>query len=99
MTFRDDWIAARRVFILRLLSRSDGEANEQVICTALEHGGFGRDTRDAFRADLDHLRQMGCLTEDWFEDVRVVTLTERGTMAAEGRVVVLGVEQSPWRRR
>ena len=97
MSFQQDWILARRVQILRFLARGGSEANESIICTALEHTGFGRDTRDAFRADLDHLRQNGCITEEWFEDVRVVRLTERGDMAAQGRLQVPGVECSRWR--
>lgn len=97
MTFRDDWMQARRVQILRFLARTGGEANESVICTAMEHTGFGRDTREDFRGDIDHLRTHGCLREEWFEEVRVVTLTERGDMAAQGRLEVPGVLCERWR--
>ncbi len=96
MTFQEDWTGARRVFVLRLLAKVGGTANEGVIATALEHGGFARDARDVFRCDLDHLHAMGC-THDAWDDVRVVTLIERGQMAAEGRVPVPGIEQSRWR--
>lgn len=96
MTFRDDWVSARRVFILRLLVKTDGEANESIIFAALEHGGFSRDSRDAYRADLDHLRQQSCISEEWFDDMRVVRITERGQMAAQGRLEVAGVQRSSW---
>lgn len=97
MSFKDDWTAARRVYLLRFLVRAGGEANESVICTMLEHGGFGRDTREDFRADIEHLKRGGCLTDAWLDEVRVVSITERGDMAAQGRVEVLGVECSRWR--
>jgi hypothetical protein len=97
MTFADDWAAARRAQILRFLARLGGEANETVIAVTLEHTGFARDSRDTFRADLDHLRTHGCVTEEWFDEIRVVRLTERGDMAAQGRVTVPGVECSRWK--
>lgn len=97
MTFTDDWEGARRVQMLRFLVRTGGEANEGVICTTLEHTGFGRDTREAFRGDIEHLRRNGCITEEWYGDVRVVRITERGDMAAQGRVEVAGVECSRWK--
>ncbi len=96
MSFKDDWVQARRVQMLRLLARM-GEANQDVLCTTLEHTGFARDPRDAFRTDIDHLLQHGCITEEWFDDIRVLRLTERGNMAAQGRITVPGVECSRWR--
>jgi hypothetical protein len=97
MSVQDDWKAARRVFILRLLIKVGGEGSAEVIFTGLEHGGFARDTPDTYRADLEHLVHFGCLTEEWYEDVRVMRLSERGRMAAEGRIEVQGVAQSAWK--
>ena len=99
MGFKDTvWIPSRRVFILRLLVESGGEVNESIIFKAAQRGGFSVDTRDDIRQDLDHLRQMGCVTEDRLDErLRVVTITERGDDAAHGRVTVAGVEQSRWR--
>lgn len=98
MTFADDWAASRRLFILRLLVEVR-EANESVIYKAATKGGFSIDTRDTIREDLDHLRKMGCSTEEWLShSLRVVKITERGENAAYGRVAVAGVEQSPWDR-
>ena len=51
----------------------------------------------ATRGDITHLTRNGCLTDEWIDDVRVVRITERGDMAAQGRVEVLGVECSRWR--
>ena len=97
--FSDDWTASRRLFILRLLVEVNGDANESVIYKAATKGGFSRDTRDTIRQDIDHLRKMGCLTEDWLNDsLRVARVTERGEDAAYGRVPVPGVEQSRWDR-
>lgn len=98
MSFRDEWIASRRLFILRLLVEVDGEANESNIFRAVQQGGFSRDTREDVRADLDHLREMRCIAEQWFGKVCVVKITPRGEDAAHGRIEVAGVERSRWER-
>lgn len=99
MSFEQDWIASRRLFILRLLVEVGFEANEGVIIKAAERGGFARDTKDTIRRDLDTLVKAGCLTQDWLNStLRVVKLTERGEEAAYGRVAVAGVECSRWDR-
>ena len=99
MSFRDDWIASRRLFILRLLVEVDGEANESNIWRAVQQGGFTRDSRDDVRGDLDHLREMGCISEHWFGTLRVARITTpRGEDAAHGRIEVAGVERSRWDR-
>jgi len=99
MSFEKDWIASRRLFILRLLVEVGFEANEGVIFKATERGGFARDTRDDLRQDLDHLVKTGCLTQTWLNgSLRVVKLTERGEDAAHGRVAVEGVERTRWDR-
>lgn len=97
MTFNDDWVGARRVFILRLLAKVGAETPADVIFTALEHGGFARDRRAAYRADLEHLSAEECISAD-VDDALMITLTDRGRMAAEGRLSVPGVEQSRWRQ-
>ena len=91
MSIADIWVGNRRQDILRLFDKVHGIANQDVICAAMEESSFGRDPRAAFRSDLDYLVRVGCLTEDWNDDVRVLTLTERGCDAAHGRVVVPGV--------
>ncbi len=99
MSFRDEWIASRRLFILRLLVEVDGEANESNVFRAVQQGGFSRNTREDVRADLDHLRGMRCITEQYFDGrVCVVKITFRGEDAAHGRVDVAGVERSRWDR-
>lgn len=99
MSFRDDWIASRRLFILRLLVEVGGEANESNIARAAFQGGFARDTREDIRSDLDHLREMRCIAETYFDDrVCVVKITSRGEDAAHGKVQVAGAERSRWER-
>ena len=93
MSLQQDWTTARRRFLLRLLLECGGTANEEVLCKAARRGGFQRDTRDALRGDLDHLRRLGCITENWAGTIRVLRLTERGEDAAEGRIDVAGVER------
>lgn len=98
-SFAEDWVKSRRQFILRLLVEIGGETSESNIYKACQRGGFSRDTRDDIRKDLDHLKAMGCTTEDWFnESLRVVTVTERGEDAAYGRIEVAGIERSRWER-
>jgi hypothetical protein len=96
MSFAEILTASRRVFILRLLAEV-GDANESVIHTATLSGGVGNPGRDDIRRDLDHLKSVGCVEEDWLNaSLRVVGLTDRGRDAAHGRVKVDGVEHSRW---
>ena len=96
MSFKDEWDASRRLFILRLLVEVGGEANESNIFRAVQRGGFAQASRDTVRDDLDRLKKARCTTESWLnESVCVVKLTERGEDAAYGRVEVPGVETSP----
>ena len=98
MNLKEGWVAARRLFLLRLLVEVGGSANESVLRTAARAGGFARSSADDIRTDLDHLHALGCITEEWHGRLRVVTLTERGEDAAWGRVAVEGVEHAVWRR-
>jgi len=91
MTLAEAWKATRRQTMLRLIDKVGGSANETVLCVALENAGFHRDPRSEFRDDLDYLVRQRCLTEEWNDDMRVVTLTERGGDAATGRIHVTGV--------
>ncbi len=96
MSLQTDLDAARRVFILRLLARIGAETPADVIYVALEHGGFARDRRSTYAVDLAFLADEECIALD-NDDAIMVTLTDRGRMAAEGRIAVSGVEQSRWR--
>ncbi len=97
-SFSETWAAARRLFILRLLVETGGEANESVIAIAARQGGFGQTPRDEIGADLDHLHRIGCTTEEWLGTMRIARVTERGEDIAFGRIAVAGVEHSLWRR-
>jgi len=97
-TFRDDWNASRRLFLLRLLVEVR-QANESVLYKSAAKGGFSSDTRNDIREDLDHLCKTGCAKQEFLNDVlRVISITERGEDAAYGRIAVAGVEQTPWDR-
>jgi hypothetical protein len=97
-SFSETWAASRRLFILRLLIETGGEANESVIALAARQGGFGQTPRDEIAADLDHLHRLGATTEEWIGTMRIARVTERGDDIAHGRVKVAGVEHSLWRR-
>lgn len=96
--FEKSWVESRRLLILRLLAELGGEANESVIASAVRQGGFEQSSKDSIRADIDYLREVGCATETWLDTLRVVSLTERGEDCAHGRVEILGIEHSIWRR-
>lgn len=99
MSFAEDRVKSRRLFLLRLLVEARREANESVLYGQMRRGGFSFDSRDDIRRDLDHLRERRCTTEEWLlPEVCVVTLTRRGEDAAFGRVEVDGVECSVWER-
>lgn len=96
-SFSETWAASRRLFILRLLVETGGEANDSVVALAARQGGFGQTPRDEIGADLDHLHRIGATTEEWLGTIRILRVTERGEDIAHGRIVVGGVEHSLWR--
>ena len=89
----DDFLAEdRRAAVLGFLDRADGAANERVIHTALRESLFPRLTRAQLRAELDFLRQVGCVTHEWLHDeVLVASLTARGQDTARGDVSFEGI--------
>lgn len=97
-SFAENWAAARRLFILRLLVELGGEANDGVIASAVRWGGFRQTAREEIRADLDLLQRLGALTEEWLDTLRIVRVSERGEDIAFGRIAVAGVEHAVWRR-
>jgi len=99
MSFRDRVIEGRRLFLLRRIVEMNGEANEGMLHIFAKDAGVGDPSRDDLRCDLDHLRQMGCVTERWDSDMRIAILTERGEDVAHGRAAAEGVQRSRWDRR
>lgn len=80
----------RRRELLRILAEVGGIANERVLFAAVATRGFDP-SRDQVRQDLDHLKEVGCTTEEWLGTLRKVMLTDRGEDAAAGRIQVDGV--------
>lgn len=83
----------RRLCILRLLTETNGSANDSVLQTGLARLGHARVSREDIRDDLKFLNDCGCLTSEWYGGVQVVNITRRGVEAAEGKVYVAGVKQ------
>ena len=83
----------RRLCILRLLTEINGSANESVLKTGLEALGHVRLSRDDIRDDLKFLIDKGCLIDQWYDSVQVVTITRRGVETAEGIIVIEGIKQ------
>lgn len=96
--FAEIYVKQRRLFVLRFLVELGGDANEGVIYSAVQRGGFGQTSRDGLRSDLDHLSKMGCTHEEWLGDLRVARVTERGEDIAYGREACAGVEHTVWHR-
>lgn len=83
----------RRLCILRILQDVNGTANDRIIHTALERLGHVRVPKDEIKADLRFLINNGCLVDEWYGDVQVVTITQRGVEIAEGRIVIEGIKR------
>lgn len=96
--FAEAIIQSRRLFILRFLVENNAPLNEAVIHSTALRAGVGQPSRDDIRRDLDLLRQLGCVTEEWIDSLRIACVTERGEDVAYGRVQAEGVETSRWRR-
>jgi hypothetical protein len=84
----------RRAWLLRLLDRSGGHANEGVLLTSLHAAGHRRVTRELVRADLHWLNDRGLVNLEWLDEtVLVARLTRRGGDVAEGYTAVEGVRK------
>lgn len=84
----------RRLAILRFLAEdTDYSLNDSVLQTALEQIGFSM-SRDAIRADLAFLKDVGVVDYDIvLKSVYVAKLTEKGFDVAKGRVVIPGIKR------
>ena len=82
----------RRLRILELLHESGGQANEDVILTALSNIGHPRLTRQSVRDDLRFLIDRGALVEEWLDDLMIVKVTRRGVDIVKGHLEVAGIK-------
>ena len=84
----------RRAWLLRLLARSGGHANEGVLLTSIHAAGHRRVTRELVRADLEWLNDRGLVSLEWLDEtVLVARLTRRGGDVAAGHATVSGVRK------
>lgn len=91
MSFSDFLREDQRLVILRILSELPSyRGNSSVIANLLDRFGHAP-SRDQVKAELRWLADVGTLTVDDAGSVLVVTLTERGQAAAEGRVKIDGI--------
>jgi hypothetical protein len=91
-SFLQELKSDRRLCILRLLKDCGGTANDGVLHNSLEHLGHRRLPRSTIREDINFLIGKGLISEEWFQDVQVCTITLRGVDVAEGRIIVEGVK-------
>lgn len=93
LSYAEHMAQDRRLCILRLLTESNGSANDSVLQTGLEHLGHTRLARAQVRDDIRALEGRDLLKVEMFSDVMVCTITKRGVEVAEGRLVVEGVKK------
>lgn len=91
MSFRDTFIAARRLQILRLLNDEAGySTNAHLLSLAL--GALGhRVGRKTVIEDLEFLSSAGLVTTETIEQYVIATITLAGADVATGRERVEGV--------
>lgn len=93
MDYREHLATHRRLTLLRLLSAAAGyTANASLLTDAVNDLGI-TSTRDQVISELTWLQEQGLVLIETIAGVTVVTITERGTDVANGRVVVPGVKK------
>jgi Fe2+ or Zn2+ uptake regulation protein len=93
MDYREHLATHRRLALLRLLSAAAGyTANASLLTDAVNDLGI-TSTRDQVISELTWLQEQGLVLIETIAGVTVVTITERGTDVANGRVVVPGVKK------
>ncbi|MDG3442432.1 hypothetical protein [Nitrospirillum amazonense] len=105
VSIQQDWVAGRRLYLLRYMEEVGGSALESLIMNAMMRA-FDREGRGTILRDIDHLVAERCLEEehittgDGATSLRKLTLTvPRGEDAAYGRGdPVPGVQHSRWKR-
>jgi hypothetical protein len=91
--FKEHMAKDRRLCILRVLTETNGSANDSVLHTALEAFGFRRHPRETIREDIRFLVKNGLVVDEWVRSVQIVHITQRGVDVAEGRIEVEGVKK------
>lgn len=83
----------QRLVILRLLSEVSGyDLNESIIQDGLDRYGLDI-SRDALRAQLEWLAELGLVTLEKLGSTYIATLTGRGEDVAAGRSMVSGIKK------
>ncbi|MDO6542804.1 VpaChn25_0724 family phage protein [Photobacterium sanguinicancri] len=83
----------QRLVILRLLSEVPGyDLNESIIQDGLDRYGLDI-SRDALRAELEWLCELGLIILEKLGSTYIATLTGRGEDVASGRAKVSGIKK------
>ena len=78
--------------ILKALTECNGEANESILESCLDIYGL-KCSRDQVRSYICWLCEQGLVTKEEISGFYIVTITGRGTDAADGRTTVPGVKK------
>lgn len=91
MSFADRLNEDRRLVLLRILADLPGyRSNSSVLCSLLDAWGHTV-SRDYVRTQLAWLAEQGLVSTFDVDQIRLVTLTERGHDVARGLATVPGV--------
>jgi len=86
-------VSHQRLVVLRLLSEVPGyDLNDSIIQDGLDRYGLDI-SRDALRAQLEWLEELGLVTLEKLGSTYIATLTGRGGDVACGRATVSGIKK------
>ena len=87
-----------RITILKLLEEDpDYTLNESLVADLTVNFGFNP-SRDRVRTELSWLQEQGLVKINTTNSLALVTLTERGSDVAKGRVTIPGIKRPSARR-
>ncbi|KLV09584.1 hypothetical protein ABT56_00405 [Photobacterium aquae] len=93
MTLSQIIVEHQRLVVLRLLSEVPGyDLNESIIQDGLDRYGLDI-SRDALRAQMEWLAELGLVTLEKLGSTYIATLTGRGEDIACGRASVSGIKK------
>lgn len=93
MSYQEHFAKHLRISLLRLLNEAPAcRANSSILASAVQHLGLTA-SRDQVKVELAWLAEQRLVTTEDMAGLVVATLTERGCDAAEGRVIVPGVQR------
>ncbi|MEX2524483.1 MAG: ArsR family transcriptional regulator [Gammaproteobacteria bacterium] len=93
MPYNEHIARARRLRLLRILHEADGyRLNDIMLGKLLDNYGYNV-SNDQLRTDAAWLSEQGLVTVQDFDDVQLISLTQRGADVAAGKITTPGVDR------